>query len=71
MFDQKHYDNLMRQLSVIRDRVRGVFYGAASGFYLFGAPARARPTRSSRPSRTWPLRTSFTRAISRRSACSI
>jgi len=33
---QAHYEELQRQLSVIRDRVRGVFYQQTNGLYLFG-----------------------------------
>jgi hypothetical protein len=33
---QAHYVALQRQLSVIRDRVRGVFYQQTNGLYLFG-----------------------------------
>ena len=37
-----HYEALQRQLSVIRDRVRGVFYGETNGLYLFGRPGTAK-----------------------------
>jgi len=37
-----HYEALQRQLSVIRDRVRGVFYQQTNGLYLFGRPGTAK-----------------------------
>jgi hypothetical protein len=39
---QAHYVALQKQLSVIRDRVRGVFYGETNGLYLFGRPGTAK-----------------------------
>ncbi len=37
-----HYEELQRQLSVIRDRVRGVFYQQTNGLYLFGRPGTSK-----------------------------
>src|SRR5262249_29161392 len=34
--DVEHYREMMRQLAIVRDRVRGVAYGESTGFYLYG-----------------------------------
>jgi len=39
---QAHYEELQRQLSVIRDRVRGVVYQQTNGLYLFGRPGTSK-----------------------------
>ncbi len=42
MVYQADYEDLQRQLSVIRDRVRGVFYQQNNGLYLFGRPGTSK-----------------------------
>jgi hypothetical protein len=37
-----HYEELLRQLSVIRDRVRGVIFRETCGLYLFGRPGTSK-----------------------------
>lgn len=37
-----HYDELMLQLKVVKDRVRGVIKGTCNGFYLHGGPGTSK-----------------------------
>jgi hypothetical protein len=41
-FDQASYDDLMKQVSVIRDRVRAVHYGYRTGLYFHGRPGTSK-----------------------------
>lgn len=37
-----HYEELMQQIKVVKDRVRGVVHGASNGVYLFGRPGTSK-----------------------------
>lgn len=37
-----HYEELMRQIKVVKDRVRGVVHGTYNGMYLFGRPGTSK-----------------------------
>lgn len=37
-----HYDELMRNLKIVKDRVRGVVHGQATGLYLHGRPGTSK-----------------------------
>ena len=37
-----HYEELLRQMKVIKDRVRGVVYGQSNGVYLHGRPGTSK-----------------------------
>src|SRR5579871_4007240 len=37
-----HYEELMRQIKIVKDRVRGLVYGETNGLYLYGRPGTSK-----------------------------
>jgi hypothetical protein len=42
MDNTEHYNELMRQISLVKDRVRGVIHGLTNGMYLHGRPGTSK-----------------------------
>jgi hypothetical protein len=42
MKNNKDYDELMRQIKIVKDRVRGVVKGTYNGLYLYGRPGTSK-----------------------------
>src|SRR4051794_7817813 len=42
MDSKAHFDDLMRQIKVVKDRVRGVVHRHSNGVYLYGRPGTSK-----------------------------